>query len=213
MATITTQQIQALIAFTISNNKPAVINAMNATGNYVSSNITDDDLFTAVNNVFIQKGLGNIKVIFSKIPIITSKLTVAQQTNIANYYKSTTVKSNPNLRCGFTHPLDCLQSVVDLVAGSSQTVSTPSSTNTVPVLSPTTLAYIAGIAMIIIIILLIVFRKTLSVVKFPILAIVIIVVIVGLYGTFAKKTVTTAGSTDTTTHGSITKDLLALIGL
>lgn len=86
MAILTIQDVQGFIALAIANNKQALINAMNATGNNVAQSISNDDLFTAVNNVFINKGVQTLKIILDKVPIDKSKFTQAQLDDLVKKY-------------------------------------------------------------------------------------------------------------------------------
>lgn len=78
MAVITIQDVQGIIALAVANNKQALINAMNITGNNVAQTISDDDLFTIVNNVFTDQGLQGLKIVMRQVPPDLSKYTQAQ---------------------------------------------------------------------------------------------------------------------------------------
>lgn len=157
MATITTNDVQALIAFAIRNNKSGLINAMNATGNPVLSNISDDNLFTVVNNVFISKGIEGLKSILLRVPLDKNKLTEDQARNLLLKFNINT-SINPNARMGWLSNIG--QSIGDFLSGHS-TVQQPSSSSvSSPIISGNTLIYLAVAAIILIIIVALIFRKS-----------------------------------------------------
>lgn len=159
---ITTQTLNALIAFTIQNNKAALIQAMNDAGNSVAENISDDDLLQSTWNVFSSKGLDALKNVLSKVPLNKSVLSTAQQNTLIKTFGLTI---NPSAKCDLTHPLDCVTGVInyagDLIGGHSTTTTTAPQTQSVPLLSKSAILWQAGGSIVAIVVLLIVFRKSL----------------------------------------------------
>lgn len=154
MATVTVNDVNALIAFAIENNKPALIGAMNATGNPVSSTISDDDLFNSVEKVFTKKGLDGLKVVLSMVPVDKSKVSLTELNNLGARLSgttSTTAKSG-----------DFWEDIADFFGGTTEIVQVPTTatTTTSPILEPTTIIYLAVGGIIAIVVLLIVFRKS-----------------------------------------------------
>lgn len=123
---ITTSDLQGLIAFAITNNKSAVIRAMNATGNVVASSITDDDLMQQVWNIFTARGLDALKRVLSLVPIDRSKVTQDQAKTLAVKFGG----ADPNAK--LTDWLNTAwQNIGDLVGGHSTTNVVPTIVNTI----------------------------------------------------------------------------------
>lgn len=183
---ITTNDLNALIAFSIQNNKPGTIKAMNSAGYPVLSNISDASLFNAVQKVYTDQGLSALKQVLNMVPTDKSKLTQEQAKNLLITYKNLQV--DPNAKFG-----DFLQSlgsgIGDFLSGHTTVSTSGGSTIITPTLSSGTLLFtaIAGV------ILIAIFRKFTAV----IVAIVIIVAAVVLYGIFSKN-ITSTGPTATT---------------
>lgn len=157
---ITTQDLQGIIALAVQNNKPGVIQAMNATGNSVASTISDDDLLQSVWNVFNANGLNALKNVLSKVTLNKAMLSADQQNALITKFGLT---KNTAAKCSFTSPLDCLTGPVnyvgDLLGGHSSTTVAPTVTNLTPSLTSSQIMWIAGISIVSIVILLFAFKK------------------------------------------------------
>lgn len=71
--TVTTQDVQKLIADAIMNNQSGVISAMNSSGNSVPVNISSVNLFNAVWNVFTTNGLNGLKSLLNGVQVDKTK--------------------------------------------------------------------------------------------------------------------------------------------
>lgn len=193
---ITTNDIQALIAFAIENNKPGVIQAMNSTGNPVSMNISDAKLAEEVWNVFDDKGVTGLQVVLSKVPIDRTKVTEKEAKAFIAKFKNV----DPNAKFG-----DIVKGIGDyfgdLLGGSTVTGGTVQQMFSESALSPA----LIGLIVVAGLILIVLFRKFVALV----VAIVVIVLAVVLYGIFAKKITTTLTGGGTTTHGGIGQVVLS----
>lgn len=207
---ITTNDIRGLINLTVQRFKPALIQAMNATGNPVSFTISDDDLADKTWNVFATQGLNGLIAVISRVPVDKSKLTPAEQNALIRIFN---LPVNPSQKCGFAHPLDCITGAInyvgDLVGGTSTTVVAPvtqsqTSSSVLPTwaIVATVVAGLAGIM---------IFRKFTAVV----VAIIVIVIGVFLYGIFVRNTSTTVsgGGSTTQSTGGIGAQIFSWLGL
>lgn len=154
---ITTNDIKALIALAIQNNKNALIQAMNKSGYPVLYNISDDDLFTAVLNVFTSKGVIGLKSILDLVPLDTSVLTQDEAQNLVIKFQDVNPAS-PKLGSWFS---DLGKNIGDLLSGYTTVTVDPTIITKKPSLSATQIIIIAVIAIAAIVILSIVFKKSL----------------------------------------------------
>ena len=156
---ITTNDIQALIALAISNNKQGLIRAMNNIGYSISQNISDADLFTVSNNFYIQKGFDALKNLFSNVPFDKSQLSQMQLQNLASRYAS----ANPNAKnpSWFT---DALTNFSDFLSGHTNVVQPTVDSNTTisSPISAKTIIILASFGIIAIVIIAIIFRNRAS---------------------------------------------------
>lgn len=205
---MTSKEVEEAIAFGIISNKSAFINAMTANGIMVAPGISNDDLYALAISAWAQKGFGVIKNILNAVPRDRNFLTTAQEQNVIKKFGLTI---NPNQKCDFKHPLDCITGATGFIGdllgghGGSETIAPTQTQTSSSSLSPVMLGLIIVIASI----LAIVFRKV------TVLVVFMIVVVLGavLYGIFAKQinTIITGGTTETQTHGGIGAALLALL--
>lgn len=207
---ITTNDIKQLINLTVLRFKPALIQAMNATGNSVSVTISDNELADRTWDVFVKTGWNGLQQVIGRVPLDKSKLTPAEQNALIRIFS---LPVNPSVKCGFAHPLDCLTGAInyvgDLVGGTSTSITNPiiqqqTSSSALPTwaIIATVVGGLAGIM---------IFRKFTAVV----VAIIVIVMGVFLYGIFVKNTSTTVsgGGTTTTSSGGIGSALFSWLGL
>lgn len=155
---ININDLQALIAFAIANNKVGLIQSLNASGYNVSPVISDTDLYNFVEAIYNTRGLSALKAILNKVALDKSKLTQEQAKNLLIAYNNITV--DPNARFG-DWIKEAGQTIGDFLSGTntiSQTGATSTQTVTSPI-SATTVIIIAGIAIVAIVILTIVFKK------------------------------------------------------
>lgn len=187
---ITTNDISALIAFAIQNNKTGVIQAMNATGNPVPSGISDAKLAEELWNVFDDQGVTGLQQVLSKVPVDQTKVTEQEAKAFVTKFKNV----DPNSKFG-----DWVKGVGnyfgDLLGGSSVSTGTITQMFSESALSPTIIALIVVIGLIMVVL----FRKFVAVV----VAIIVIVLALVLYGIFAKKITTTTTGGGTTSHGGV----------
>lgn len=193
---ITTNDIQGLIAFVITNNKPGLIQAMNNTGNFVALNISDNDLYNKVWDVFSKSGITGLQDVLSRVRIDHSKITQEQARVILTKFKDI----DPNAKFG-----DFIGQVGDffggLLGGHSVTAPIIQQMTSISSISPGMI----GLIVVIGIILMILFRKFIGVV----VGIVVIVFAVILYGIFAKNITTTSTGGGSTSSGGIGAAILA----
>lgn len=154
MIQLTTQDIQALIAFAITNNKQGLIAAMNATGNTVAMNITDDALLQRTLNVFTTKGLDGIRNILSRVTVDKSKVTQKQKDIITQKFQINT--SNAKFSDWFNSAVITAE---DILGGHTTITSAPIISETKSPISTTTMIIFAIAAIITIVIILFSFRK------------------------------------------------------
>jgi len=202
---ITTNDIKDLIAFAISNNKEALIRAMNASGYFTSPVISDSDLLTSVWNVFSLQGLTGLRNVLNRVPLNRSAITDVQAQDLAVRFINADVNAKFNIGDLFNQGINF---VGDLLGGHSVTTGTTPTQQQVskPAISSTSIIGVSIIG----IILIILFRKF----QLVVVAIIVIVVLIVLYGLFAKDTTTTttAGTSSTQSHGGI-GSILSLFGL
>lgn len=193
---ITTNDIQALIAFAIENNKPGVIQAMNSTGNPVPSGISDAKLAEDVWDVFSDKGVEGLQRVLSKVPVDRTKVTEEEAKAFVTKFKSIP----RDAKFG-----DWVKGVGDyfgdLLGGSTVTGGTVQQMFSESALSPA----LIGLIVVAGLILIVLFRKFIALV----VAIVVIVLAVVLYGIFAKKITTTLTGGGSTSHGGIGQVVLS----
>lgn len=207
---ITTTDIKNLIDLTVLRFKPALIQAMNATGNTVALTISDDALADRTWDVFVKRGWNGLQQILGRVVIDKSKLSAAEQNALIRIFG---LPFNTSSKCGFSNPLDCLTGAInyvgDLVGGSSVSITNPitqqqTSSSALPTwaIIATVGAGIGGI---------IIFRK------FAVVVVGIIVVVIGVfaYGIFVRNTSNTVsgGGTTTTSSGGIGSALFSWLGL
>lgn len=187
---INTNDIQALVAFAILNNRTGVIQAMNSTGNAVAANISDTDLAVALWNVFAAQGVTGLKNVLARVPVDPTQISEEEAKALMVKFNNV----NPNAKFG-----DWIKGVGDyfgdLLGGSSVTGGTVQNMTSESVLSPTIIALIVVAGLILIGI----FRKSVAVV----VAIVVLILAVVLYGIFAKKITTTLTGGGTVSHGGL----------
>lgn len=187
---ITTNDIQALIAFAIQNNKPGVIEAMNAAGNPVPPSISDAKLAEYLWNVFDDKGVAGLQQVLAKVPVDRTKVTEIEAKAFVTKFKNV----DPNSKFG-----DWIKGVGnyfgDLLGGSTVTGGTVQQMFSESAISPA----LIGLIVVIGLILIVLFRKFVAVV----VGIIVIVLAVVLYGIFAKKITTTITGGGTTSHGGV----------
>lgn len=192
---ITTNDISALIAFAIQNNKPGVIQAMNATGNSVPSVISDAKLAEDLWNVFSNKGVSGLQQVLDRVTVDSTKITPTEAQGFVTRFKNV----NP------TAKLDWLKGIGtyfgDLLGGSSVNTGTVTQMFSESAISPTIIALIVVVGLI----LMVLFRKFIGVV----VGIIVVILAVVLYGIFAKKitTITTGGGS--TSHGGVGQVVLS----
>lgn len=155
---ININDLQALIAFAIANNKAGLIQSLNASGYSVSSVISDTDLYNFVEAIYNTRGLAILKDILNKVALDKSKLTQDQAKNLLIAYNNITV--DPNAKFG-DWIKEAGQTIGDFLSGTNtitQTGATSNQTVTSPI-SATTIIIIAGIAIVAIVILTIFVKK------------------------------------------------------
>lgn len=156
---ITTNDVHALIAFAIQNNKLGLIQSLNSLGYTVSQNITDEALFTSVRNIYTVKGLNALKAVLDRVALDKRKLTQEEARNLSITY----LGANPDPNAKFGDWLKGLgQGIGDFLSGQSSSTVAPTivqQTTTSPV-SSTTIIILAAVAIVAIVILAIVFRKS-----------------------------------------------------
>ena len=187
---ITTDDIQAYIAWAIQNNKEGVIQAMNSTGNAVASNISDAKLIEQVWNVFKNKGVAGLKDVLDRVPRDKKKITDKEAQAFITKFRNLP----PEAKFG-----DWVKNIGDyfgdLLGGSAVQGGSVSQVTSESALSPTVMILIALTGLVSIILL----RK----VFIAVIGIIVVVVMIIAYGIFAKKitSVTTGGNT--TVHNGI----------
>lgn len=201
MAQITTSDIQTLIGFSIQNNKIGVIQAMNSSGYPVSFNISDSDLFNAVNKVYNDNGLSTLKVILNKVVIDKPKVSTTQSSVLTSKFQIV----NPNQKSIGDWFNGAIATAGDLLGGHSTVVNTGASSTSKSPIEPWMMILLIVVGIVAIIIL----RKS----KVAVIAIIAIVLSVVAYGIFARTTTTTGGTSTTNQTGSIGQSLLGLLGL
>lgn len=155
---ININDLQALIAFAIANNKAGLIQSLNAYGYSVSSVISDTDLYNFVEAIYNTRGLAIIKDILNKVALDKSKLTQDQAKNLLIAYNNITVDQNAKFGDWIK---EAGQTIGDFLSGTNtitQTGATSNQTVTSPI-SATTIIIIAGIAIVAIVILTIFVKK------------------------------------------------------
>lgn len=187
---ITTNDIQALIAFAIENNKAGVIQAMNSTGSSISSTISDAKLAEDVWNVFSEEGVSSLQKVLSKVPIDHTKVTEQEAKAFSTKFKNV----DPNAKFG-----DFVKGIGDyfgdLLGGSTVIGGTVQQMFSESAISPA----LVGLIVVVGLILIVLFRKFIGLV----VAIVVIILAVILYGIFAKKITTTLTGGGSVSHGGI----------
>lgn len=158
---LTIQDVQAVIAFAIVNNKPGLIRAINSIGTTISDNISDTDLFNAVNNVFATKGITGLESLLNGVPLDKSKLTEEEAKNLLLKYKGADVNipTNPNLFYGSGWLNRLGQGIGDFLSGHTVVNQNPTVVVSKSPISTTTIIIIASVGIIAIVILAVVFRK------------------------------------------------------
>lgn len=196
---ITTEDIQALIAYAILNNKPGVILAMNNAGYTVPDSIKDVDLFFALWTLYRMKGLPGLKTVLDNVEIKKEKVSAKEATAFAVKFKGI----NPNAKFG-----DILNQIGtffgDLIGGST-TVTQGGTTVSQQTSSVLPTWVVPTVSIVGILVIAYMFIKNIpNAVSF---SIVIGVLIIGvmLYGGLAKQTVISqqGGGGTSTTHGGI----------
>lgn len=148
MTTLTSDDVYALIAFAIKNNKSALIKSLNSSGYSVAANISDDDLFNYVKIAFNQRGVNKLVEILNKVPVDKSKITESEARNLAIKYND----FNPNAKFNLGH---LGQSIGDFFSGHSVTNTAPSVivSNVKSAISPVVIISIAILGIIAIVII------------------------------------------------------------
>lgn len=193
--------IDGLIAIAIRNNRAGFIAAMNAAGNPVAVNISENELLEAARAVLAQKGVQGIQQVLSRVPVIkadisqpvknaiTAKFAPANQRSFGDWFNNT------------------VQFFGDLLGGSATSVTGPTSQQQTSesAMSPAMIGLIVVLGLVLVVI----FRKFIAVV----IAIIVIVLAVVLYGIFAKSitTTVTGGSTTSTQHGGIGSTIASVL--
>lgn len=199
MTKINIADVQALIAYSILNNKQDVMKVMNTYGYAVSNNISDEDLFFKVWDVYKTKGLNELKKILSQVKIDKSKMTEEEARAFAVKFN----QANPLAKQGGW--LDQAgQWFGDLLGGTTTVVQgttlvTQQTVSALPAwVVPTTA--IIGIAVIAFL-----FSKGIKNALAVSIVIGLIIVGVMLYGAFAKTTTLsqTGGGGTQEVHGGI----------
>jgi len=207
MATITTKDLSGLIALAIRDNRQAFIQAMNNNGNPVSQNMSGDDLLSEGQKVFNEKGLIGLTNVLIQVPFDKSKLTIDQQNILIKKFGLTV---NPNAKCDFQHPLECLTGtfnyVGDLLGGHSTTVQPPTIITKTSVLPAWVVPTTAITGMIVIAILFV--KNVKNALAISILIGVMVIGVI-LFGVFATKTEQTGGGGTTQSTGGIASAILA----
>lgn len=181
--------VQALIAFSILNNKRGVINAMNSSGYLVPENISDSDLFDSVAKIGDEEGIKKLQSILYKVTIDKSKITEEQARNLS--IKFGNVPANAQAKSNWFQNL--ATQVGDFFSGTTVVNQNPNVTtqNSEPVLSPLIIVITAIIGIVSIVLLNRGEGKKNTAISFVIGIIVLGVV---LYGVFAKnQTITSSG--------------------
>lgn len=148
----TIQDIQALISIAGQKNKDGLIQAMNSSGYPVAANISDADLFSAANNIFLTKGYDAIRSVLLKVPKIN--LTADENKNLLIKYQ----KINPKAKF-FGDVADFFG---DFLGGHGTTIVNPTNITSSSPISAKTMIYFGAGAIIAIIILSIIFKKSVS---------------------------------------------------
>lgn len=144
---ITIEDIKALIAYAILNNRQGVIDALRRTGKNIQLNISDNDLFNQVWDTYSKTGLQGLKNLLNTVRI--DKAKVNQQELILLSQK---FSENPNAKFNFNQIGDFFGNLL----GGHTTITQPTtnaSQTTVPALSPTMVIAVAIIGIIAIIII------------------------------------------------------------
>lgn len=155
---INTNDLQALIAFAIANNKAGLIQSLNLSGYTVSPSISDTALYDYVYAIYNTRGLNVLKAIFNNVALDKSKLTQEEAKNLLIAYNDITV--DPNAKFG-DWIKEAGQTIGDFLSGTNtivQSGATSNQTVTSPI-SATTIIIIAGIAIVAIVILTIFVKK------------------------------------------------------
>lgn len=196
---ITTNDIQALIAFSILNNKADTINVMNAYGYQVPSAISDEDLFFKVWGVYQTKGLNELKRILSQVPINKSNVTQEEAKALAVKFQN----ANPNAK--FSDWINNLVgNVGDFLGGHTDVVQSPTIvTQESKSVLPTWVVPVTAVLGISAIVYL--FGKGIKNAFAISIMIVLILIVVIVYGIFAKETTLsqTGGGGTQTIHGGV----------
>lgn len=139
MANVTTEDVQALIAFAINNNPSGVNQALN-----IPSNSSAEESYNRLWAVFVNQGINGVKNLLSRVPLDKATNTTALKalyvtfdgsSNSSNLQAKTSSPSTLG-KCVFPwqhgfDPLACVSDIGDAVGGST-TVTTP-----VPPVPPT----------------------------------------------------------------------------
>lgn len=146
----TIKDVQGLIAFAGQNNKPGLIAAMNSSGYAVAADISDANLYAAVNNIFLTKGFDTLRSILLKVSIDKSQLTAQQSANLIAKYKGVDT-TNANAKFSWT-------SIGDFLSGNSTITQNPTNITSSSPISAKTMIYFGAGAIIAIILLAIIFK-------------------------------------------------------
>lgn len=157
---INTNDINALIAFAVQNNRQGVIIALNSLGYVIGQNISDDDLFTLMLNIYTSHGLTELQAILNRVPFDKFKISLMEAKNLSIKYNNT--PEDGNARFGDKDWWKNLgNNIGDLLSGVTTVTSVPPVINTSSTspISATQIMIVAGVAIAAIVILAIVFRK------------------------------------------------------
>lgn len=229
MAQVTYDDVNALIAFSIYNNKDGVIVAMNQTGNFVPLNISSKDLYARLLDIFSKSGIDGLRNILSRVSINKTRTQFLDKI-FKTFIGNSAIREANAPQSGedpkqFGSLLDDFGNwyahyhtlMGDFIGGSTTVTPNTQSTTIEPPIKPATLIWIA-VSSIIIIILLIWWwsRKKEGrgvVLKWGIIAIIATNLGLVLYSVFGKTTVVTNTGAGKDVHGGVGSIISSIIAL
>lgn len=208
---ITIADVQGLIALAILNNKIGVIDAMNASGYPVASNISDSDLFKAVGEVGDKYGIEKLKSVLANVDFDSSKFTADElRSLIAKFNIATPDPSTASKSDWFNK---AITKFGDFFLGSTVINTNPVQQTSEPALP----AWVVILISIIGIISIVIIQRGQAKGKTAISIVIgVVVLAVVAYGIFAKKISISGGGASQTVHtGALVyvKSLLGFFGI
>lgn len=143
MAQVTYDDVKALVAFSIYNNRNGVISALNQAGYRVSDNISNTDLYNQLLSVFTKTGINGLQLVLSRVTI--DKTRTEHLTDIYNTFQGTEPTRGAKIN------LDSIGTWIGDLLGGHTTVDPTTTTNTTePLIKPGTIIGLAifGVVMI-----------------------------------------------------------------